>query len=242
MIKKIQITRTLPPLKAILSSADTTIGVQKVRLQPWDVVDCEKLHDMVQRNRVALARFMPWIHYPMNFEELVHWIARARADYFSGTSFLWAIINDETAEIIGNISLRFVGQYRNPNAMEIGYWMDQEHSGKGFMTLACKMVIVLGFFSFALDRIQISCNKENLASRRVIEKCGFRFEGEIRNCFSKPTEKMLEEGYEKERSELSYSLISEDLSSLAWFQPLASSITLHTLLGTKSWYKDTPIP
>jgi len=220
MIKKALITRTLPPLKIALTS-----GASKISLQPWDVIDCEKMQDMVQRNRASLARFMPWVHYPMSFEELVHWVAKARTDYFSGTSFLWAIINDETAEIIGNISLRSVGQYRNPNAMEIGYWMDQEYSGKGLMTLACKMVVALGFSHFGLDRIQISCNKENLASQRVIEKCGFHYEGEIRNCFCKPTDKMVEDGYETERGELSYSLILEDLDALDWFWPMVHSLT-----------------
>ncbi len=74
------------------------------------------------------------------------------------------------------------------------------------------------------DRIEIGCNKANYLSKKVIEKCEFIFEGEIRNYFSKPTEKMLNNKYSPERTYLLYGLTSEDLSKVSWY----SGIKKHT--------------
>ena len=78
MTQMIPCSKTFPPL-----ALKFQVGDMKIRLRPWDVVDSEKLQDVIQKNRAALCRFMPWIHYPMNFEDLIAWTTKSRFDYFS---------------------------------------------------------------------------------------------------------------------------------------------------------------
>ena len=226
MTQMIPCSKTFPPL-----ALKYQVGKMKIRLHPWDVVDSEKLQDVIQKNRAALCRFMPWIHYPMNFENLIAWTAKARFDYFSGVGFSFAICDEITSEIIGSIALHPLGNLRNPCGMEIGYWMDADYRNKGIITATTRAIVALGFTCFGCDRIQISCNKENAASRRVIEKCGFHFEGEIRNMFPQATEKMLECGFVEERRELLYALIPEDIEKLDWYASIVASIEVETLFG-----------
>lgn len=226
MTQLIPCSKAFPPLALSFKAAS-----MQVKLRPWDVVDSEKLQDTIQKNRSALCRFMPWIHYPMNFEDLVAWTSKARFDYFSGTGFSFAICEATTSELLGSIALHPVSTMRNSCGMEIGYWMDADCRNKGLMTATCRAVIALGFTCFELDRIQVSCNKENAASRRVIEKCGFHFEGEIRNLFPKPSEKMLECGFVSERRELLHGLIPDDIETLEWYRATVASIEVETLFG-----------
>jgi ribosomal-protein-alanine N-acetyltransferase len=59
----------------------------------------------------------------------------------------------------------------------IGYWVDQGHAGRGIIPAAVALAGDYCFGSMGLHRIEICIRPENLPSRRVVEKLGFREEG-----------------------------------------------------------------
>ena len=61
------------------------------------------------------------------------------------------------------------------NEGEIGYCINHDYWGRGYMTLACKALISFGFEYLKLDKVVISHLSNNIGSQRVIEKSGFRF-------------------------------------------------------------------
>lgn len=58
----------------------------------------------------------------------------------------------------------------------IGYWVDQRVAGRGIMPTAVAMATD-HCFAVGLHRVEINIRPENVASRRVVEKLGFRSEG-----------------------------------------------------------------
>ncbi|HEX3732236.1 MAG TPA: GNAT family protein [Mycobacteriales bacterium] len=56
----------------------------------------------------------------------------------------------------------------------IGYWVDRAVAGRGVMPTAVAMACDFCFYSAGLHRIEINIRPENTASRRVVEKLGFR--------------------------------------------------------------------
>jgi ribosomal-protein-alanine N-acetyltransferase len=62
----------------------------------------------------------------------------------------------------------------------LGYWIGQPHAGKGHATAAVRALAGHAFDRLKLHRIEASCLPTNAASRRVLEKSGFRHEGEAR--------------------------------------------------------------
>lgn len=58
----------------------------------------------------------------------------------------------------------------------IGYWIDQDVAGHGFMPMAVAMATD-HCFAAGLHRIEINIRPENRPSIRVVEKLGFRYEG-----------------------------------------------------------------
>ena len=58
----------------------------------------------------------------------------------------------------------------------IGYWVDEAVAGRGIMPTAVAMATAY-CFALGLHRVEINIRPENTASRRVVEKLGFRPEG-----------------------------------------------------------------
>jgi ribosomal-protein-alanine N-acetyltransferase len=106
-----------------------------------------------------------------SFTEMV---ARFRAEARAGRTIAWAITLDE--RLVGQLTVGGIvlGSLR---AASIGYWIDQRVAGRGLMPLAVAMASDHLFRGLRLHRIEIVIRPENLASLRVVEKLGFRYEG-----------------------------------------------------------------
>ena len=67
------------------------------------------------------------------------------------------------------------------DSVEFNYATDNRHTNKGYMTEALKRVTQFALEDLGVNRIQGGCVIENLASKRVIEKCGYVFEGVLKS-------------------------------------------------------------
>jgi ribosomal-protein-alanine N-acetyltransferase len=79
---------------------------------------------------------------------------------------------------------RFVGQatagniWRGSlNSCFLGYWVDGRYAGRGIMPTAVGLLADHCFGAVRLHRVEANIRPENTASRRVVEKLGFRDEG-----------------------------------------------------------------
>ena len=59
----------------------------------------------------------------------------------------------------------------------VGYWMGQPYIRNGYMVEALQETVRHAFGPLDLSRIQAACLPENTASRRVLERAGFKYEG-----------------------------------------------------------------
>lgn len=62
----------------------------------------------------------------------------------------------------------------------VGYWIGQPHAGRGLATASVRALTGYAFGTLRLHRLEAACVPRNHASRRVLEKAGFRLEGEAR--------------------------------------------------------------
>ena len=60
----------------------------------------------------------------------------------------------------------------------LGYWVDEQYAGRGIVPTAVALAADHCWFTLGLHRIEVAIRPENKASLRVVEKLGFRFEGE----------------------------------------------------------------
>lgn len=68
---------------------------------------------------------------------------------------------------------------------EIGYWLGEDHWGRGLATDALKAITEYAFSHHDLCRIYAHVFEWNLASARVLEKAGYLFEGRLKKSVTK---------------------------------------------------------
>lgn len=95
--------------------------------------------------------------------------------------YRWAIVLKATGECIGQIACFLVDDKNH--FVEIEYCVGTLFQKRGYMTEAVKAVISFGFERIHLHKIQVSHKAGNISSKRVIEKCGFVYEGTLRDYF-----------------------------------------------------------
>jgi ribosomal-protein-alanine N-acetyltransferase len=90
----------------------------------------------------------------------------------------FAIARKSDNKMIGSVGVS--GVNRNHNRIEASYDLAKEYWGKGIMSKALKAVIKYAFEEMQINRIEAYAMPENVASQKVLEKCGFHFEGILR--------------------------------------------------------------
>ena len=101
--------------------------------------------------------------------------------YSNGCYFRWGIFEKDSNECIGQIAFFLVDE--NNHFGEIEYCIGRAFQGKGYATEACKAVIGYGFKKIGFHKVQICCRTSNTPSNKVIDKCGFTYEGTLRDYF-----------------------------------------------------------
>lgn len=114
-------------------------------------------------------------------EEVKSLLDKYISSYEKEDYYRWAIIDKSTNECIGQIAY-FLVDNKN-NFAEIEYCIGAAFQRKGLATEATKAVIAYGFEQISLHKVQICTKTINAPSKRVIEKCGFTYEGTLRDYF-----------------------------------------------------------
>jgi len=148
----------------------TTDGVVTLTLFfPDDApVLCEGDHDREHRR---------WFEFPDTFvPSLRHSqevIARWAQERIAGTRFAFAVRDAITNTLLGGCELK----PRGTEAVNLSYWTYPAHRGRGVASRAVALACELAFEELAVARVEILADPDNIASRRVALRNGFRVAG-----------------------------------------------------------------
>ena len=82
----------------------------------------------------------------------------------------WGVFERETGELVGDCSLFFAEEH---GEWELAYGLRRDVWGRGYATEAARAAVAHGFGLHGLARIVADVDPANVASVRVLEKCGF---------------------------------------------------------------------
>lgn len=107
------------------------------------------------------------------FTNRVYWAQRSVS---GGTALPLFLIRREDDQLLGAITLDNIR--RGPaQAGTLGYWTGEPFARQGYMREAIKALVHHAFTRLDLSRIEAACLPENAASRGLLEKSGFKYEG-----------------------------------------------------------------
>ncbi len=107
------------------------------------------------------------------FRNRVYWAHRARDE---GRALALFLLRREDAHVLGAITLDNIRRGPSQSA-QVGYWIGEAFARRGYMTEALDAVVGHAFGALDLSRIEAACLPENVASRGLLERAGFSYEG-----------------------------------------------------------------
>jgi len=93
-----------------------------------------------------------------------------------------SVVLKSTGEFIGQAGIFHIGHYDLQPEIEIGYRFHVKHWGNGYATEVTKALVQWGFKNLDISTIVSFVETENMASRRVLDKCGFHHVG-LKDCY-----------------------------------------------------------
>ena len=103
-------------------------------------------------------------------------LRRYNEDIAEDRAYPFVIVREDDNAIVGGVTLANVRR-GIVQAGTIGYWIGQPFAGRGYMTSALRVLLPTLFGELNLHRVEAACIPNNLASVKVLEKCGFGREG-----------------------------------------------------------------
>jgi ribosomal-protein-serine acetyltransferase len=155
------------------------------------------LFDLIDGSREFLVEWQPWIAGITSVEDAKGVIRSGLQALANNTGFrvgIWF-----KGELAGVIGCNFIDW--TSRSTDLGYWLGAQFQGHGLVIQSCRVLLNYTFGELGLNRVEISTALENLKSRAVAEKLGFKQEGIIRQYWFR---------HERYFDKVIYSLLAEE--------------------------------
>lgn len=156
-------------------------------LRQLTMQDVHVLFELTVRNRERLRRWMSWVDHVHREEDTRGFVRESLRSFRAGRSLQMGIWLN--GQLVGTIGL-FRTASAEPEA-EIGYWIDESAEGQGLVTRATRLLTRYAFEKWRVPVVRIRVEPENVRSRAVPERLGFRLRGEVQEDWADGTQRTL---------------------------------------------------
>ena len=142
------------------------------------IEDAQAIFAVIDKNREPLKEFLDWVDYVVTYKDTEKSIEE-RIENFNTKKEIAFILYYQNKPI-GSVSLNSLNL--RDKKSEVGFWIDFEFGGKGFMTQAVRSIMIYGFEVLGLHRIEIRCREDNIKSVAIAKRLGFILEATLRDA------------------------------------------------------------
>ena len=151
------------------------LETDRLTLRPLQMRDAQDMY--AYASDPAVSRYVLWDAH-RSLRETRRYLRAARRQYRKGLPGCYAIVLRSSGRMIGTIGFMWINcEHRSA---EVGYSLSRDCWNQGYATEALRAVLRFGFNTLRLNRIEAQHELDNPASGRVMEKCGMRCEGTLR--------------------------------------------------------------
>jgi len=153
------------------------VETQRLLLRLPEASDHEAWSELRREGETFLKEWEPtWSadHFSRKaFRNRVYWAARSRSE---GRALALFLLRRQDERLLGAITLDNIR--RGPaQSATVGYWIGPGYARQGYMSEALAAVVHHAFTALDLSRVEAACLPENAASRCLLERSGFKYEG-----------------------------------------------------------------
>jgi RimJ/RimL family protein N-acetyltransferase len=144
----------------------------RLLLRCWEPADAPALKAAVDGSLADLQRWMQWARSePSELPMIEERLARFRAEFLGGSNWAFGIFLPGRSEVLGGAALH---DRVGPGALELGYWLRNDCTGRGYATEAAAALTWIGLEPLGAERIEIRCDPDNRASAAIPARLGYR--------------------------------------------------------------------
>lgn len=147
---------------------------KRIILRGFRKADAENIQQNI--NSKSVVRYTSNIPHPYSIKDAYHFFKKLKKN--RGKEIAFGIVLKNTGKVVGGIGLMKIDR-ANKNA-ELGYWLGKKYWGRGIATEAVGLVLDLVFKKWKFHRVYANTFHKNIASQKVLNKFGFKFEGRMR--------------------------------------------------------------
>ena len=147
---------------------------EDISLRPWIESDAETLYSLAKNQNIGPKA--GWTPHK-SIEESLNVIKTI----FSQKETYAIIYNGQPIGCVGLLFHPNCNQDGGKDSVELGYWVGEDYQNKGFATKASKILVQRAFKELKVKNIYATHAPENIQSKRVLEKLGFKFYKDMAN-------------------------------------------------------------
>lgn len=152
-----------------------SLETERLSLRKLSLDDSQDLFEYA--SDVEVAKYTTWEAHK-SIQDSLQFIRSVLEQYEKQQVAAWGIEYRRNGKFIGTCG--FISWVPHHARAEVAYALSRKYWRQGLMTEAVRAVVAFGFRTMQLMRIQAVCEVENVASARVMEKVGMKFEGTLR--------------------------------------------------------------
>jgi ribosomal-protein-alanine N-acetyltransferase len=149
--------------------ADIVIQTPRLTLRPWTLADAPALFTILQEKDILLY-FPPT--EPRTLEQVQRYILFHQRHWQQRGYGHWAVVERQSGRLIGWNGLEYLPE---TSETEVAYLLSREFWGRGYASEAALAAVRFGLDQVGLRQIIGLVHSDNIASQRVLEKCGLHF-------------------------------------------------------------------
>lgn len=168
-------------VEPLLLDLPDRIETQRLVLRIPQAGDGGMLHEAVAETIVELRRYLgmlPWVAAEPAWGTFEMFCRKARAKFMLREDFAFLMTERGSGRLVGVCGLHRPDWH--VRRVELGYWCRKSAQGHGFVVEGGQALCRYAFEELHAVRVEAFTDAENLASRRVAERCGMTFEGTMR--------------------------------------------------------------
>ena len=149
------------------------LETERLILRRYELDDAEDMFKNWAADEEA-ARFWEWTPHK-DISETTSLLKQWISEYANAEYYHWVIVNKAEKKAVGYIYLNSINNVEKSAAVH--YLLSRRLWNQGFMTEACRRVIMFAFDEIGAQKIASYHHINNPASGRVMQKCGMKFTG-----------------------------------------------------------------
>lgn len=155
----------------------------RIVLRPPEMVAWKEWATLRMVSREFLAPWEPtWSPKALSRAHFRRYLRTQHRASQAGKSMPYFVYRRDDEKFIGSITIGNI-QRGVSQKCSVGYWIGSAYSRSGFMTESLNCILSHCIYSLGLNRVEAACMPANIASRALLNQCGFKCEGYARKLF-----------------------------------------------------------